>query len=708
MNQWAMDHQGNAERIIRSIEVSKSLGCRVRLGPELELSGYGCEDHFLEPDTVRHCWEALAHIIDTGVCEDILCDIGMPVTHNGVVYNCRVHVQGRRILLIRPKLFLCDDGNYRESRHFTRWSKRGETEDFLLPSCVARVLSPSQERCRFGDAMVELGCGTRVASETCEELWSPNPPHIQYSLAGAHIIMNGSGSHHTLRKLDKRLQLVCGSVARCGGVYVYSNLKGCDGSRVVYDGASMIAMNDKGLLAKGKQFEDLGEVEVSHATVNIDEVVTYRSCTQSRNTQADEREALGGSPGAKIEIVRSDFHLALSDDSARIAPTRPLREEGVELTLDPMEEIARGPALWLWDYLRRSSGNGFLIPLSGGADSAAVLAICGSMCQMVVENIKEGRDESVLRDARRIAQKDESWTPSSSTDLANALIHTCYMSTESNSGTTKDLAQSLAKEVGSFHYSFPIVSVVSALVALFSALTGLVPRFEVQGGTLAEDLALQNIQARVRMVIAYMMAQLLPWTRRGTTGWLLVLSTGNVDEALRGYMTKYDCSSGDLNPIGAISKTDLKKFLHWGATRLGYPTLDLIASAKPSAELRPTSGDGEQLDEAEMGMTYQELSVFGRLRKLSKCGPVSMFEALLRQWPQCSPLEVATKVKRFFRFYAINRHKMTTITPACHAEDYSPDDNRYDLRQFLYRVTWPWQFKEIDKLVDKVNQARKA
>merc|ERR1719506_1603050 len=345
--------------------------------------------------------------------------------------------------------------------------------------------------------------------------------------------MNGSGSHHTLRKLDKRLQLVCGSVARCGGVYVYSNLKGCDGSRVVYDGASMIAMNDKGLLAKGKQFEDLGEVEVSHATVNIDEVVTYRSCTQSRNTQADEREALGGSPGAKIEIVRSDFHLALSDDSARIAPTRPLREEGVELTLDPMEEIARGPALWLWDYLRRSSGNGFLIPLSGGADSAAVLAICGSMCQMVVENIKEGRDESVLRDARRIAQKDESWTPSSSTDLANALIHTCYMSTESNSGTTKDLAQSLAKEVGSFHYSFPIVSVVSALVALFSALTGLVPRFEVQGGTLAEDLALQNIQARVRMVIAYMMAQLLPWTRRGTTGWLLVLSTGNVDEALR-------------------------------------------------------------------------------------------------------------------------------------------------------------------------------
>ena len=33
-------------------------------------------------------------------------------------------------------------------------------------------------------------------------------------------------------------------------------------------------------------------------------------------------------------------------------------------------------------------------------------------------------------------------------------------------------------------------------------------------------------------------------------GYLLVLGTGNVDEALRGYLTKYDCSSADLNPIG--------------------------------------------------------------------------------------------------------------------------------------------------------------
>ena len=47
-----------------------------------------------------------------------------------------------------------------------------------------------------------------------------------------------------------------------------------------------------------------------------------------------------------------------------------------------------GPACWLWDYLRRSGANGFLLPLSGGADSSAVAAIVGSMCQLVVKAIE--------------------------------------------------------------------------------------------------------------------------------------------------------------------------------------------------------------------------------------------------------------------------------------------------------------------------------
>lgn len=223
----------------------------------------------------------------------------------------------------------------------------------------------------------------------------------------------------------------------------------------------------------------------------------------------------------------------------------------------------------------------------------------------------------------------------------------------------------------------------------------------VHGGTYNEDLALQNIQARVRMVVSYLMAQLVPWTQ-GNNGFLLVLGTSNICESLRGYMTKYDCSSADINPIGGINKSDLKRTLIYLSNELGLPVLAEIAGAKPSAELRPfTEGDVEsqQLDEVEMGMSYDELDEFGRLRKISRSGPLSMFERLLFNWPEHSPRLVAEKVKRFFYFYSVNRHKMTVLTPSYHAEAYGTDDNRFDLRQFLYDTKWEIQFAEIDKVV---------
>jgi len=120
------------------------------------------------------------------------------------------------------------------------------------------------------------------------------------------------------------------------------------------------------------------------------------------------------------------------------------------------------------------------------------------------------------------------------------------------------------------------------------------------------------------------------------------------------------------------------------------------------AELRP--GAAMQIDEDDMGMTYEELSWFGTLRKVYRCGPVSMFQRLLHIWSHYSPTIVADKVKHFFRCYAINRHKMTTLTPAYHAESYSPDDNRFDLRPFLYPSQWSRQFTTIDNIAAQVHR----
>jgi NAD+ synthase (glutamine-hydrolysing) len=125
--------------------------------------------------------------------------------------------------------------------------------------------------------------------------------------------------------------------------------------------------------------------------------------------------------------------------------------------------------------------------------------------------------------------------------------------------------------------------------------------------------------------------------------------------------------------------------------------------APPTAELEPLTESHKQNDEDDMGMTYAELSVFGKLRKMSRCGPVSMFLHAVSIWPQRSLQDIASKIKRFFFYYSVNRHKMTTLTPALHAEAYSPDDNRFDLRPFLYHAKWSWQFSRIDEILAKLS-----
>lgn len=275
---------------------------------------------------------------------------------------------------------------------------------------------------------------------------------------------------------------------------------------------------------------------------------------------------------------------------------------------------------------------------------------------------------------------------------------------------TRDRAKRLSKDIGAVHHDTNIDGIFTGFKNLFTGATGFEPKFKVYGGGNAENLALQNIQARSRMVAAYNFAQLLPTQRWGEgAGSLLVLGSANVDECLRGYLTKYDCSSADINPIGSISKTDLKRFIKWAAMAFDLPVLQDFLNATPTAELEPITKEYVQSDEADMGLTYDELSTFGILRKELKLGPYYMFQKLVHDWRKqrgLGPREVADKVKRFYHFYAINRHKMTTITPAVHMESYSVDDNRFDHRPFLYPRMWDnLSFKMIDEEVERIEKA---
>ncbi|CAI0430863.1 unnamed protein product [Linum tenue] len=713
LNQWAMDFNCNLKHIKESITEAKQAGAVIRLGPELEVTGYGCEDHFLELDTVTHSWECLKEILVGDWTDGILCSIGMPVLKGSERYNCQILCMNRKILMIRPKMWLANDGNYRELRWFTAWKHRDQLHDFVLPPDISEAIS--QKSVPFGYGFIQFQ-DTAVAAEVCEELFTPVRPHDELALNGVEVFMNASGSHHQLRKLDIRLEAFMGATTR-GGVYMYSNHQGCDGGRLYYDGCSAIVVNGE-VIAQGSQFS-LKDVELVVAQVDLDAVASLRGFTSSFQEQASCKTS--------VPSVAAPYSLC-QPFNLKATLSSPMKIN----YHCPEEEIAFGPGCWLWDYLRRSGASGYLLPLSGGADSSSVAAIVGCMCQLVVKEIANG-DEQVKADAMRIGHYTDGQFPTDSKELAKRIFYTVYMGTENSSDATRTRAKVLADEIGSWHLNVSIDGVVSAFLSLFQTLTGKRPCYKVDGGSNIENLGLQNIQARIRMVLAFMLASLLPWVHN-KPGFYLVLGSSNVDEGLRGYLTKYDCSSADINPIGSISKMDLRSFLKWAAKHLGYSSLAEIEAAPPTAELEPIRSNYSQLDEVDMGMTYEELSVYGRLRKIYRLGPVSMFKAcflfhflyqeitpfryntlttevsvvmlqnLCFRWGSTlTPSEVAEKVKHFFKYYSINRHKMTVLTPSYHAESYSPEDNRFDLRQFLYNVRWPYQFRKIDKLVEEVN-----
>ncbi|KAL9038623.1 MAG: hypothetical protein Q9214_005205 [Letrouitia sp. 1 TL-2023] len=491
-------------------------------------------------------------------------------------------------------------------------------------------------------------------------------PSIHLGLNGVEIICNSSASHWQLRKLDRRLELI---------------------------------------------------QESSKKGVDLDQMWDARF-QPARRTQAAKEKFY---PSIELDASFTDD----GSTTSRLTPTKPAT------ILKPEEEIGMATGCWMWDYIRRASAAGAFLPLSGGVDSAATAVMFCSVTRLVYKASQAG-NEKVIKDMRRICGEPEesAWLPSDPPELCKRIFHTCYMGTENSSKQTRDRARQLAKDIGSYHIDLNMDAIVKAFQTLFTTLFGFQLHYKSQqGGSNQQGLALQNIQARSRMVLSYLLASTLTFVRgRPGGGSLLVLGSANVDECLRGYYTKYDCSAADINPIGkinnketaflnktglihllgSISKLDLARFLRYAKVEYKLDVLEKFLTAVPTAELEPITEDYTQSDEDDMGCTYEELGIFGRLRKIDKLGPYSMFQRLrLGEWNHMAPRAVFERVRFLWTMFGINRHKQEILTPSLHAETYSPDSNRYDLLPFL-RPRLTWQYNKIEKTIDKLEERKRS
>ncbi len=327
------------------------------------------------------------------------------------------------------------------------------------------------------------------------------------------------------------------------------------------------------------------------------------------------------------------------------------------------EEFARAVALGLWDYLRKSRAQGYVVSLSGGADSAACAILVALAVQMAFAELGPGGVRQHLPACRRLHEVlDEGGDV---TAAVGALLACAYQPTENSGRVTRNAAEMIAKAIGS---EFHVIDVDVQYKAYIHSLEQAIGRKLTWE---QDDLTLQNIQARVRAPSIWMLANL-----RGS----VLITTSNRSEAAVGYATMDGDTAGGLAPLGGIDKTYLRHWLVWMETKgpVGHDpiaTLRLINQQQPTAELRPASASKNgvaQTDEADL-MPYDFLEAVEDSAIRDKHTPVEVLQELSPRYPEQTPLQLAIWIERFFRLWCRNQWKRERFAPSFHLDDRNVD-----------------------------------
>jgi NAD+ synthase (glutamine-hydrolysing) len=373
-----------------------------------------------------------------------------------------------------------------------------------------------------------------------------------------------------------------------------------------------------------------------------------RARTGSFEPDADEE------PG---EVIRAAFKFPPTKPSSAAAPL-PDWEHGPTIK---EEEFSRAVALGLFDYLRKSRSRGFVVSLSGGADSAACATLVALAVRLARDELGKECFLEKLGYIDSLASAGDS--PSSDDSLRAAvrrLLICVYQATENSSETTLGAARAVAEAIGAEFLHFDVESIVRGYIDLVESGIGRPLRWET------DDVALQNIQARVRSPSVWMLANI-----RGA----LLVSTSNRSEAAVGYATMDGDTSGGLSPIAGIDKAFLRHWLRWmettGPQGAGpLPALAAVNAQQPTAELRPPSAG--QTDEADL-MPYDVLDAIERIAIRDKHAPLPAYQLMRAQFPDVERRQLAAWVERFYRLWCRNQWKRERYAPSFHLDDENLD-----------------------------------
>lgn len=637
LNQTPLDWEGNLQRIKEAVYDAEHQGVQLLCLPEMSITGYGCEDAFLSGDTSERALNILDSLLDFSR-QMTLC-VGLPIIYRNALYNCIAVLDGGRLLGLVAKQHLAGDGIHYEPRWFKPWPAgkrgvlsiqlRGESKDYPI-----------------GDLCFDLR-GVRFGFEICEDAWVAERPGSHLARRGVDLILNPSASHFAFGKHEIRKRFVTEGSRAFATTYVYANLLGNEAGRAIYDGECLIATGGK-IVAHGPRFS-MESFCLTTAVVDLDVTRTQQIGTASFTPDFDDTSwvTIGGeSP---------DIH--------------GLPQEGLgDVEIDKPSEFALSIALGLFDYLRKSHSKGFVISLSGGADSAA----CAYLVRVMID-----RGLAELGVERFCQSVGFPYTPEGvrnpaafQASICRQLLTCAYQSTKNSSQTTLDAARAVANDVGArFH-----VLDVDRLVEAYTSMIAVALQHDFSWDK--DDITLQNIQARVRAPSVWMIANVEQ---------KLLITTSNRSEAAVGYCTMDGDTAGSIAPLGGIDKPFLIQWLNQVGfldftqfsthqKLYGFPREGLwkILLQAPTAELRPGES---QTDETDL-MPYAVLKYIEDRALLDRMPPRSVYLSLagwLGSNPQNNPRKVYNYVQKFFTLWCRNQWKRERYALSFHVDDKNLD-----------------------------------
>lgn len=355
------DCKANSDAIVALVQQAASKKARIVVFPELTVTGYTCGDLFLNAHLVKSSNAALQSIADRTAELDIAIVVGIPLRVDGILYNCAAVLYRGDLVMIAPKTYLPDYGEFYEKRW---WTSAG--------GCADRKVDVPETR--FKD--IPFSChqlfqidGVKAGIEICEDLWAPIAPSIRMALAGAEVILNLSASDEVIGKYDYLRRLVAMQSARGNMAYVYAGAGfGESSTDVVFDGKAFIAENGSIIAANKRWVQD-------HQLVVADvDLEALRHERIHRKTFADCAAFEVAAPYTIYRLndkTNAEVHGELLDD---VFPLPFVPEEGDDLE-NRCSDITNIQVTALSKRLLATNCKSLVVGISGGLDSTLALLV---------------------------------------------------------------------------------------------------------------------------------------------------------------------------------------------------------------------------------------------------------------------------------------------------------------------------------------------